>query len=179
MQQKRKGTPFIVFGIILMLSGVGFLIGGSCADGNIGSHLDSYFNYGHRDNTGTILSGIGVGCLIIGAAFIVIGIVMYAVSGKNDGTTPQGGMYSKPAVIFSGRYTNRTHTYSVELFNDGKCVWEQKGKHYIGRYRISDDNKWTISIDGYGDAFVFSPIEDGIFVMGGPVNEQFYCEVKW
>lgn len=179
MQQQRKGTPLIVIGIIMVVIGIGLMIAGGINDGNYESHLDSILNYGHRNNTGTTMNSIGLGFIIIGGILAVVGIVMYAVSGKSTDSYFQGQAFINPSFKFNGRFTNMSHTYSVDLNKDGSCVWMQLGMRYSGFYRYTNQNEWTIYLDNFGEAFKFSLKGEDLFVTGGPVNERFFCEVRW
>ena len=176
MQQKRKGTPLIIIGIILVVIGVGLIIGGNIIDNDNVGHAKSYYNSGHRNNSGTTMTSIGIGVIIVGIILAIIGIVMYAVSGSRSGANGQS--LASPTMKFSGRFANLKRTYWVELAKDGTCVWSQQGMQYKGFYRYSGENEWTIYIDGYGEAFRFSIRGEDIMVQGGPVNEVFFCEVR-
>lgn len=176
MQQKRKGIPMIVIGIIMVVVGIGLIVTGNIIDNNEVGHIKSYYNYGHRNDTGTIMSGFGIAFVVVGAILVILGIVFYVSSGSRGGV--QGQRIAAPAVKFNGRFTNLTHTYWVELEKDGTCIWSQQNKLYEGFYRNTDNNEWTIYIDGFGEAFKFSVKGEDIWVKGGPVNEIFFCEVR-
>lgn len=178
MQQKRKGTPLIVCGIILVVVGVGLLIGGNIVSGDMEANFSHILDTGRKNPAGGIMTGIGIGCLIVGGILAVLGIVMYVVSGKTTGINSSGQTFSAPAVKFNGIFSNPAKTYSVELNGNGTCVWTQSGKRYKGRYGMTDSNEWTIYIDGYGEAFKFSARNNGIHVTGGPVDELFFSEVR-
>lgn len=176
MYQKRKGIPMLVIGIIMVVLGIGMIVAGNIIDSNEVRHLNSYYNSGHRNNTGTILSGFGIAFVVVGAILIILGIVFYVTSGTRSNA--QGQRLSTPTVQFTGRFANSKGTYWVELEKNGTCIWSQQGKNYKGLYRYTDNNEWTIFINGYGEAFKFSVKGKDIWVTGGPVNEVFYYEVQ-
>ena len=67
MKEKRRGVPLIVFGIIVIVIGIGLWVYGGIIDGNYEMHLESIFSSGHRNSTGTTLTSIGIGAIVIGA----------------------------------------------------------------------------------------------------------------
>lgn len=163
MQQKRKGTPLIVWGIILVVVGIGLMIGGSIIGGNVQRNFESFASSGNTKNPASvIMNGVGIACLIIGGILVVMGIVMYVTSGKTTGISNIGQVFTAPVMKFKGVFSNPAKTYSVEFSGNGTCVWTQSGKRYKAKYSMSDANEWTIYIDGFGEAFKFSPRDNGI-----------------
>lgn len=182
MNEKRRGVPLIVFGIIIIVIGIGLWVYGGIIDGNYEMHLESIFSSGHRNSTGTTMTSIGIGAIVIGAILALIGIILYATSGKQILTDNTVNFNQEKAInsdssFIKTKFTNANGVYSVFFENNGNCIWEQQGKRYKGLYRRSNGNEWIISIDGFGDAFTFKTQGNDLFVVGGPIKEVFYRNI--
>ena len=158
--------------------GIGLWVYGGIIDGNYEMHLESIFSSGHRNSTGTTLTSIGIGAIVIGAILALIGVILYATSGKkpleaNTVIMNQENVNADYSFINS-LFSNAHGQYRVIFENNGNCVWEQQGKRYKGLYRQSNTTEWIISIEGYGDSFCFRMQGNDIFVVGGSINETFY-----
>ena len=175
--QKRKGVPLIATGIIVIIIGTGLWIGGGVIDGNIEYHLESIFSHGYRNSTGTTMISAGIGIIVIGAIMSLIGIIMYAVSGKSAPALTQEAFFDNSLPLPVTRFVSSNGVYSIDFDNNGGCIWTQQGHHYKAFYRKTDNMKWMISIEGFGDAFSFTKAGDDIFVVGGPVKEKFYRDL--
>lgn len=179
MKEKRRGVPLIVFGIIVIVIGIGLWVYGGIIDGNYEMHLESIFSSGHRNSTGTTLTSIGIGAIVIGSILALIGIILYATSGKkpleaNIVTMKQENVINADNSFINSMFSNAHGQYCVIFESKGNCIWEQQGKQYKGSYRKLNNVEWIISIEGYGDAFCFRMQGHDIFVVGGSINETFY-----
>ena len=175
METKRTGIALIVLGVIAVIIGIALMTYGSQMDGDYERQLESFFDSGHRDNSGVVMHNIGIAVLIGGCIMALIGIILLGTSGNQAGQAAAGS--SQTPQKLSGKFINAANSYWLRLDRSGSCVWMQEGKQFTGTYRCTDTNEWTIYIDGFGEAFRFSLMGKDIYVTGGPVNERFYCEV--
>lgn len=168
MLGNKKVTQFISTGIVLAIIGIILIICGVAESGDYNSIHSS------RSNPVKTIYYIGIGASIIGGILIVVGTVIYIVS-KRQAMSSSFGL-GNTVTRFTGKYTNVSGSYSVIFKNDGTCIWLQNGEQYNAVYRYVNNNEWKIYISGFGEAFRFSIISDGIYVEGGPVNERFSKE---
>ena len=182
MASKGTGTALIITGASLGFFGLIGYFAGNSMDGDYGRQLESIFNSGSRDQTGSVISGLSVAAIIVGVILVITGILII-VTAQPQVKTPTGTPYHPNAYPnpqmgslpqFMGIYTSADKKYALEFISPGMCIWRQENELYNGTYRMCAPNQYEIIMEGFGRAFVFYPVDSGIQVNGGPVNEVLY-----
>lgn len=157
---KGGSVGLIVSGAICGIGGIAAYLVGNEFKSDYKRQLSSLFSSGKSDNTGEIISTVGIALAVIGVLLIIIGIIAYFTS---NSTSNKLGL--------EGSYISSTTNNRIVFYTNGKCTLTKSGVTINGKFKRVSFDYWIVNFGSVSADIKLN--ETSLEIRGGSYNDVF------